>query len=309
MTPLKNSRTVKVLAHSKHYQTGSEVATVLFAGFPYRCIQEIATHRMLRPMAKPLYDCYLEPINPFGEEVSRNSASSRAIPTLKVISQIEVDPYIPEWRAAKKGMQGGELLPDLDRQLLTEQWLEYKDKATKMALWAFETGACKQDVCAYLLPFMRVDIIATATADSWQHFIDLRAHEDAHPDFAWFAYKLKNELARSQPNGVGFLGWHMPFTDDLPDGTSLSDKLAVSSVRAARISYGNEKLFLPFPIKEAIAKRAALIDNKHMSPLEHQVQAVVPNNTDYKNLAAGWRSQRALVESLAAPKACMMSVS
>ena len=42
--------------------------------------------------------------------LSRNSASSRAIPSDRIISAIESDPFIPEWTAANKGMVAAGLL-------------------------------------------------------------------------------------------------------------------------------------------------------------------------------------------------------
>jgi thymidylate synthase ThyX len=63
--------------------------------FPRSILAEVNTHRML----------------------SRNSASSRAIPTEKLIQRVTDDPYIPEvFTKNQKGMQASEILSDEENQ-------------------------------------------------------------------------------------------------------------------------------------------------------------------------------------------------
>jgi len=63
--------------------------TTMTARFPRFILAEFNTHRML----------------------SRNAASSRAIPIEKVIAQVEEEPFIPEdWGTFKKGMVAGPAL-------------------------------------------------------------------------------------------------------------------------------------------------------------------------------------------------------
>src|SRR5579872_6997195 len=81
--------------------------TTFVVTFPRFILAEWNTHRML----------------------SRNAASSRAIPVEKRIASIEADPFIPEqFGANQKGMQAGS---------------DIEDQATARAIWS---GACVQAV-------------------------------------------------------------------------------------------------------------------------------------------------------------------
>src|SRR5690348_3253191 len=76
--------------------------------YPRFILAEVNTHRML----------------------SRNSASSRAIPVRKMIERIRQQPAMPVyWGKNQKGMQAGEELSDESRQAAFEWWMDACESA------------------------------------------------------------------------------------------------------------------------------------------------------------------------------------
>ena len=94
--------------------------TTLIARIPRCVLAELNTHRVF----------------------SRNSASSRAIPTFKMIEKVDTDPFIPEkWGANGKGMQAhGVLSPEAEIEA-TRVWLELRDQMVEGAKRLAELGS------------------------------------------------------------------------------------------------------------------------------------------------------------------------
>lgn len=232
---------------------GSRLTSILFKRFPYRLIQEIGTHRSL---------------NPFGIEFSRSSASSRAIPVEKVIESIKADPYIPAWTRNQKGMQGGEIEAE-SVQHLNMLHHNAMQNAFVLAREAARLGAHKQEVNGYLMPFMRVSVLATGHQKAWQNFFELRCHETAHPDFQEQASSAK-ELYLDSPSKLLCHGdWHVPFYGG---GEKVSEKwqftyLLAAAANCARLSYESHDGDHSVASQFDLALR--LINNKHASPFEH----------------------------------------
>lgn len=296
------TKKVEVVCHSKHSMYGTEVATVTFSDFPYRCIQELATHRTNHPMAIASNDSsdQLVSINPFTEDISRNSESSRAVPTPQLLERVMTNPYIPQWRAAQKGMQGGDQLNIRDRKALNKSWLEHRDNCVKLAEAYYQMGVCKQDISALLLPFMRIDIIATGSGKAWQNFIKLRAEQSAHPDFAAYAYELADLLQSSTPELLEPGEWHIPYGKEVINKIYFTqDILDYSVIRCARFSYKGALAKIDLGKTDINAKAKKLRDDGHMSPFEHQVKCVAHDtfiHRDYKTLEKGWINQRTVIE-------------
>ena len=76
--------------------------------FPRFILAEWNTHRML----------------------SRNAASSRAVPVRKLLEQVETEPFVPEyWGANRPGMQATEELSERDAADARATWLQARDAA------------------------------------------------------------------------------------------------------------------------------------------------------------------------------------
>lgn len=302
------TKKVEIICHSKHAQYGTAVFTVAFYGFPYRCIQEIATHRTIHPSAVAGGEWgdtdYTQPepvlasVNPFTEDVSRNSESSRAVPIPQLIERVANEPYVPQWRSAQKGMQGGDLLDADTRRSLRDSWLAHRDNCVRLAQTYYNMGVCKQDISALLLPFMRVDIIATGSGKAWQNFIALRAHQDAHPDFANYAYELADQIRFSKPQILESGEWHIPYGKEALDKkiTITTNILDYSVIKCARFSYKGALSQINLDKTDLYTKARKLQSDGHLSPFEHQVKCVLHHPYyDYKTLQKGWLNQRTLL--------------
>ena len=102
--------------------------------------------------------------------LSRNSASSRAIPFKKMLKMVQEDPFIPiAWQKDHKGMQGTEYLTNEE---LKWNWLEARDNAVKIARTLSDKDCTKQLCNRLLEPFLWHTEIITGT--EWDNFFELR---------------------------------------------------------------------------------------------------------------------------------------
>ncbi len=148
----------KVLADSVA-PNGRRLTTMLWT-YPRAIHSEIMTHRAF----------------------SRNAASSRAIPTEKLIQRVVDDPWIPTYIGKnQKGMQAGELLTDDDLHEAQMQWLTARDQAVERARALVKIGVHKQVVNRIIEPWMWITVIVSAT--EWGNFFGLRDHPMAEPHF------------------------------------------------------------------------------------------------------------------------------
>lgn len=256
----------EIIADSKN-EFGNRLTTFVVT-FPRIILAEFNTHRML----------------------SRNSASSRAIPFEKMLKSVENNPFIPiKWMKDHKGMQGVEYFNEGDSEVLTEQWLLARDSAIKYAksLSNYAEGVTKQ-ICNRLLePFMFHTVIVTAS--EWENFFALRVHEAAEIHIQKIAGMMLDEYNKSIPKELKAGEWHIPFGDKIslqsivPYGT-LDDsisiekanefKIKVATARCARVSYtvvGEEGK--PDNYESDIKLHDRLLDMGHLSPFEHCGQA------------------------------------
>src|SRR6185312_6385280 len=79
---------------------------------------------------------------------SRNTASSRAIPTNVYLKAVMDDPYIPLWGRNKSGMQADDARPysPEEDQQLTELWLQSRNLMVKQVEKYQDLNPHKQDV-------------------------------------------------------------------------------------------------------------------------------------------------------------------
>lgn len=151
----------EIVADSKN-EHGDRITTMLVT-FPRIILAEFNTHRML----------------------SKNTASSRAIPFAKMVKSIEENPFIPiAWQKEHKGMQGSEYFTELDKALVVDGhypdalreikriWLADRDERVAKAKRLHSLGVTKQLCNRLLEPFMWVTVLVTAT--EWENFFALR---------------------------------------------------------------------------------------------------------------------------------------
>lgn len=276
----------QVVQHSVS-PAGKELIT-LVAEYPRFIHGEVMTHRVF----------------------SRNAMSSRAVPILKMIDQVEDNPVVPRhWGAAQAGMQArAEVAPKL-KQEAEYQWLRAAGHAAYFARELHALGLHKQVVNRLLEPFQWMKTIITAT--EWDNWDELRDHEDAEPHMQVLAKVIKQARAESRPTSRACdasnpFNWHLPFVTDAErrvfqaDGALGALTLAkISAARCARVSYLNHDGTNPDIDKDLeLYQRLAGSKPLHASPLEHAafpLPAAIPCGN-----FVGWMQLRKLVESEAA---------
>lgn len=244
--------------------------------FPRIVLAEFNTHRML----------------------SRNSASSRAIPVEKQIARVEEDPFIPiHWGKNQRGMQAEEEITDsTELGIVTARWLLARDAAVVHARRFLELGVHKQITNRLLEPFQWHTAIVTAT--ELENFFALRCHPAAQPEIRRIAEMMRDAMAASIPRRFEPGDWHLPlvgFDDEdlllLAERVPLAlDWARISAGRCARVSYlTHDGKRDPQADLDLYARLAS---SGHMSPLEHPARALhhpVPRG----NLV-GWESLRSM---------------
>ena len=274
---------VKILADSKA-PCGKRLTTMEWT-YPRPIHAEIMTHKML----------------------SKNSASSRAIPTEKLIQRVVDDPWIPDYIGAnQKGMAPGEELTADKREAAVAAWLRARDNAVVTAREMLALGVHKGVVNRQLEPYMWITVIISGT--EWPNLFGLRLDKMAEPHFQHVARMARVAMDGSVPRELAAGEWHLPMIHDedrraaftmvtgRPMVEEMSDEELVASwkdldvvwVRAhveeilkkvsvgrcARVSYlthdGRRDL------SEDIALHDRLVVQKplHASPAEHQGQAM-----------------------------------
>ena len=249
--------------------------TTLEVIFPRFVLAEFNTHRML----------------------SRNTASSRAIPVEKQLAKVLNDPFVPEyWGANKAGMQATEQLSDAERYNAEQRWLESRDYAVLGATAliggsgklkdeslaerikvindaygydlenkSLRTPVHKQTANRMLEPYMWHTALVTAT--DWSNFMALRAHEFAQPEIRTTAYMMRDVMSSSKPTPTRPGEFHLPLVreEDLELPIDMLIKVAIG--RCARVSYMTHDGRRD-PEKD-VQLYDQLLNDGHMSPMEH----------------------------------------
>jgi hypothetical protein len=207
--------------------------------FPRCVLAEFVTHRMNS-------DTWLADI---GErvktpDVSKNSASSRAIPLGRMIQKVLEDPYVPErFGANQAGMQNSAWLEGEDHELAVKSWLHARNLAIGQAVCLLSdadrlklhdmpapavhelrrimsippkypspsVSVHKQDVNRLLEPWGWILQVVTAT--EWDNFFALRCDAAAAPAFRKIARMMYVLRSKFDPCPLNYGEWHLPYVD------------------------------------------------------------------------------------------------
>lgn len=244
--------------------------------------------------------------------LSRNSASSRAIPVLKQIRKALEDPFVPEqFGSAQAGMQSGPPLTGDAHEAATWAWLDARDHAVGSALTLLygvqmhlatpaaihtvledvihnrEPVVHKELVNRLLEPFMWTTILVTAT--DWSNFFALRDHPDAQPQIAKAARLMREAMEASEPEELLWGQWHLPLVtakerEAVPD-PSLP---RLSASRSAGVSHEtHQRANRP----KDLERYDKLVAGGHMSPLEHPAVATPGRHANFQ----GFRQLRSFI--------------
>lgn len=233
--------------------------TTIEATFNRYILSELNTHRVL----------------------SRNSASSRAIPVSRIIRQVWSDPATPiSWGANQAGMQARSELRGWRRWLARRLFLLARLPALAIAWLLVKVGLHKQVANRILEPWVWHTAVISAT--EWDNFFKLRLHPDAQPEFQELARCIRRAMDGSTPDELGWGGWHAPYIqrEDHEASWTLSrdersdlfpDVVFMSVARCAAVSYvrqGERR-----DVRKDIDLSVRLRNSGHWSPFEHVAQA------------------------------------
>lgn len=228
---------------------------------------------------------------------SRNSASSRAIPTWKLLQRVRENPVLPVyWGRNQAGMQAQCELDEEEIDEARDHILYGSREMADLVETLGSVGLHKQSANRYIEPWMWHTVIVSAT--EWENFFAQRdtwpdpsqPPGPAQPEFAVLARCIREALDASTPRQLKAGEWHLPLveTEDKNDplyvsrdeATELSTRrsgmvhvlAAISAARCARISYLTHDGIRD--ISEDMALHDRLVENRHPSPLEHPAQAM-----------------------------------
>jgi hypothetical protein len=245
--------------------------TTLQITFPRFILAEFNTHRML----------------------SRNSASSRAIPVKKRIEAVLTDPFVPEkFGRNQKGMQAHkEPISEHNTEEAEIAWRYAARLAIHYTRRLDKLGVHKQWSNRLLEPFSWHTVVVTAT--DWDNFFHLRCHPDAQPEFQKIAEMMRDVMEASTPQTVISPDWHLPYTDPYAWFVPGNKHAAlVSAARCARVSYLTHDGKLDPEADLALATKLLAVG--HMSPFEHPATPM-DTATEYYGNFKGWMQYRKLI--------------
>lgn len=262
---------VKVLAASKASNETYKTSIVTFELLYPRYIHaELMTHRVF----------------------SRNAASSRAIPTYKLIELVETDPVVPLFIGKNQpGMQAEEELDEEAKREFIKEWVNTGKMVAEKARELLQLNVHKQTINRMLEPWLPIRVVLTAT--DFKNFFELRDSPYAQPEIQVLARKMKKAIEETEFKELSKNEWHLPYiTDEDKEFVEENYKnsgymrlnlsndiiyykdaiLAIlSAARCARVSHALGGLSKK-TIEEEIKKGMELYKNKHMSPFEHQAK-------------------------------------
>jgi thymidylate synthase ThyX len=277
------SISAQVIADSIH--DGSRLTTFEVT-FPRFILAEFNTHRVL----------------------SRNSASSRAIPVWKRLTDIIMNPFVPlSFGKNKAGMQSAEEVAEEDGEAARKNWLVGRDvsviqsfmlaggekqimkdskddpRAAIMCRRVKELELDYPDVTRKMRSLSAgvhkqhanrvVEPYAyhtvIVTGTSWRNFYALRASPMAQPEIQEVAIAMARVHSASIPRELDHNGWHHPYIFD-EDREEIKDNLKLARISSSRCGRVS---YLTHDGKRSLDKDFSMADDLqghgHMSPFEH----------------------------------------
>lgn len=209
-------------------------------------------------------------------QLSKNSASSRAIPVTRIMRQVWSDPALPiSWGANQAGMQANSELSGWRRWLARRLFLAARIPVLAFAWMLTKVGLHKQVTNRILEPWVWHTAIVSGT--EWENFFKLRLHPAAQPEFQELARCIRVAMDTSVPDKLDWGQWHLPYLTPggavaLAATTEGEDPwfegpAKVSAACCARVSYvrQNDRK----SVEEDMKLATRLTSSGHWSPFEH----------------------------------------
>jgi thymidylate synthase ThyX len=264
----KDKITAKIIADSVSAQ-GTRMTTMEIE-YPRFILAELNTHRML----------------------SKNSASSRAIPVKAMHEHIQASPAEPVyWGKNQAGMQAKIEIGDHELEEAKYLWMKAKEDALHWAnALATRLEVHKQIANRITEPWMTMKTVVSGT--EWRNFWWLRCHADAQPEINVLAQKMFELYQQHQPQRLEPGEWHVPYVNTRRDhrgnlqyldsnDTTISAEAAriVSASCCAQVSYRKNDDTLEKATK--IYRQLIESEPAHASPVEHQAMPMYPGVDNY----------------------------
>ena len=238
---------------------------------------------------------------------SRCAQSSRATPIEKTFENIKNGAWGPaKWTKNCKGMVAQEELNAEHIPYANLTWDLAAQNMITIAQGFVNMGIHKQIVNRLLEPFNSINVVVSSTC--WNNFWKLRQAHDADPSIKILADKMHEVFDQHEPEKLDYGQWHLPHiqeedwnlvkeyqknTDSPKNFSTLMYLCRVSAARCARVSY---KAFDgTTSIEQDLNLFNRLVQDGHMTPLEHVAMADDGKFPEEYGNFIGWRQLRKMM--------------
>lgn len=314
----KGNISATIIAHSKSAVDGKEIITYELEYHRY-IHAESKTHRRVSMGDEEII--LQDNVAVMDDEMlSRNAASSRAIPVSKMIDLVRTSPAVPiHWGKNQAGMQASEecdnkvwvepvisnCSDDCFNGTPLEAWLNTVENVAHQADNFSKAGYHKQITNRLLEPFQMIKVVVTAT--EWDNFFWLRFHKAAQPEIQELARCMLVAKKRSVAEVLNVGEWHTPYVahhrfednvlvyvnEKTQSGRlmtilpySLEEALKISASCCAQVSY--RKTDDSLEKADKVWQMLTTDERIHSSPTEHQATPIdrksVSNFTFFKDI-------------------------
>jgi hypothetical protein len=259
----KNGIWCRIIADS--ISLGGHRITTFETNFPRWILAEVNTHR----------------------ELSKNAASSRAVPVGSSIDMILENPAVPvHFGANNPGMVSNVALEGIQLEGAKGMWDSAMRSAVNFARVMSDKAGInghKQWVNRVIENYTFTRQVITGT--KWNNFFWLRDHPDAQPEFRELAHCMHTAYKETTPSVLEAGQWHLPYVDF--DGSNylvgdevydLDTAIKISASCCAQVSY--RKLDMSIDKVTSIYDKLNIGSTdkpQHVSPTEHQATPIPLN--------------------------------
>jgi hypothetical protein len=218
---------------------------------------------------------------------SRNSASSRAIPTRRIIAGLLENYWKPYIGENKKGMQAGEEITGFPAASFRFLWKLNMLINIGFAL-AYQRilGVHKEVANRVLEPFEFHRVLITST--EWDNFFYQRIGGGAQHETDSLAAAIQAALAASTPKALQWGEWHIPYDPQTGDIDTRINRAVARCARGSSYDFLGEESTADQD-RRTLQKLSGGDNGKpHPSPFEHVAQA----QSGQWNNFMGFRSYR-----------------
>lgn len=235
--------------------------------------------------------------------LSRNVASSRAIPTKRLLQLLDEKPYYPMfWGANKAGMQSAQTLGKWN-SFWCKFWWDFHRKVTIFVTKRLDNNGLHKQYCNRLQePHSYIKVLLSGT--DWDNFFSLRIDNDAMPEIVNAAQQIKwlrnhaeyRQVSNTNPEDAN--NWHFVYITDeerLEHRKSPLFLARLDSARCARTSYLTHEM--KEPNQESDLKTFDMLTGRklHASPLEHMgfpCEGIHGNDRGFKQFRQVWENMK-----------------